>query len=60
LIVILSKLLSRAKDLSEPRAAARFLRRDNRAFGSLPLQTALLPDFFSCPSVFSHRSPALK
>jgi hypothetical protein len=27
----------RPKDLGEPRIASRFLRRNNRAFGSLPL-----------------------
>jgi hypothetical protein len=26
------------KDLGEPREASRFLRRNNRAFGSLPYQ----------------------
>ncbi len=42
-IVILSKRVLRAKDLGEPREASRPLRRNNRAFGSLPYQTAPLP-----------------
>jgi hypothetical protein len=40
LIVILSKRFCAAKDLREPREASRFLRRNNRASGSPPYQTA--------------------
>jgi hypothetical protein len=48
LLVILSKLLLRAKDLGEPRDVARNLyqekpRHNDRAFGSHPCQTAPLP-----------------
>ena len=35
-VVILKPLLLRLKDLGEPRKASRFMRRINRAFGSLP------------------------
>jgi len=35
------------KDLVEPREASRFLRRNNRAFGSLPSQTEPLGAFFT-------------
>jgi hypothetical protein len=39
LAVILSqRLFCAAKDLGEPREASRCLRRNNRAFGSLPLK----------------------
>jgi hypothetical protein len=31
-----TRALGAAKDLGEPREASRFLRRNNRAFGSLP------------------------
>src|SRR5262249_34263550 len=33
------------RDLGEPCDVSRSLRHDNRAFGSLPYQTAPLPDF---------------
>jgi len=36
-------VLCEARDLGEPREASRPLRRHNRAFGSLPHQTAPLP-----------------
>jgi hypothetical protein len=36
LIVIRNKRSCAVKDLGEPREASRSLRRDNRAFGSLP------------------------
>jgi hypothetical protein len=42
-IVIPSKRFCAARDLGEPRVVARFLRHDNRAFGSLPYRTAPLP-----------------
>jgi hypothetical protein len=34
---------AQVKDLGEPREASRSLRGNNRAFGSLPYQTAPLP-----------------
>jgi len=37
-LVILSKPLLRAKDLGEPHEASRFLRRNDRAFGSPPYE----------------------
>jgi hypothetical protein len=42
-ILSAAKDLNAEKDLGEPRVAARRLRRNNRAFGSLPYQTAPLP-----------------
>jgi len=38
-----ASVLCAAKDLGEPREASRSLRRNNRAFGSLPHQTAPPP-----------------
>jgi hypothetical protein len=38
--VILSSFFCAAKDLGEPRDVALGLRHNNRAFGSLPSQTA--------------------
>src|SRR5207244_6436608 len=38
-----ASVLCAAKDLGEPREASRFLRRNNRAFCSLPYQAAPLP-----------------
>jgi len=35
--------MARPKDLGEPRDVSRPLRHNNRAFGSLPYQTAQLP-----------------
>ena len=43
-----ASVLCAAKDLGEPREASRSLRRNNRAFGSLPYQTAPPP---SCAPV---------
>src|SRR5437660_10152974 len=43
-----ASVLCAAKDLGEPREASRSLRRNNRAFGSLPYQTAPPP---SCTPV---------
>src|SRR5881398_4122983 len=40
-----ASVLCAAKDLGEPREASRSLRRNNRAFGSLPYQAAPLPEF---------------
>src|SRR5579862_4800786 len=38
-----ASLLCAARDLSEPRDVSRFLRHNNRAFGSLPFHIATLP-----------------
>ena len=37
-VVILKPLLSRLKDLGEPRKASRFMRRINRAFDRFQMQ----------------------
>jgi hypothetical protein len=44
-IVILNKRFCAVKDLGEPRVVSRSLRHNNRAFGSLPYQTAPPPCF---------------
>ena len=51
MIVILSKRFCAAKDLGEPRGVWRFLRHNNRAFGSLPYQAAPL---LARAHMFSH------
>src|ERR1700677_135134 len=48
-----ANVLRAARDLGEPRDASRTLRRNSRAFGSLPCQTEPLPDnlgAFSIPA----------
>jgi len=44
------------KDLGEPRDVARSLRHNNRAFGSLPYQTAPLLMIFHPHGVSSNRT----
>jgi hypothetical protein len=45
LIVIPNKRSCVVRNLGEPREASRSLRRNNRAFGSLPFQTSQLRDW---------------
>src|SRR5437899_12972153 len=51
-----ASVLCAAKDLGKPREASRSLRRNNRAFGSLPYQTAPPALLHSC----THRSILVK